>query len=77
MLVGSSFFHQMVKVVIKLDFVVITVNFVVVKAVFGVILGDFGVIMFQSVVIIQTNIKYAKKKCPENQFHTVFLDNIS
>ena len=51
-LVGSSFFHQMDKVVIKLDFVVFIGNFVVIKAVFGVINGDFVVIMFKSVVII-------------------------
>ncbi|MBT2686471.1 hypothetical protein J7E42_23050, partial [Bacillus sp. ISL-37] len=44
-LVCPLFFHQLDKVVIKL-------NFVVIKAVFGVINGDFVVVMFKSVVII-------------------------
>lgn len=65
---GYSFFHQMDKVVIKLEFVVIMVNFVVIKCIFGVIHSDLVVIMVQNVVIVlKTN-----KKSSENQVSQIF-----
>ncbi len=60
---GYSFFHQMDKVVIKLEFVVIMVNFVVIKCIFGVIHSDLVVIMVQNVVIVlKTNKKVQKTR---------------
>jgi hypothetical protein len=68
-------FHQMEKVVIRIDFVVIMVNSVVIIALFVVIISDSVVIMRQNVVITYKSIDEHKKNCPGNQFNTDFLDN--
>lgn len=73
---GYSFFHQMDKVVIKLEFVVIMVNFVVIKCIFGVIHSDLVVIMVQNVVIVLKTNKKKFRKPGITDFLDFFLLNL-